>query len=329
MSETDAPLPWQRSQWARFEAMLHHARVHHALLLSGAAGLGKEQFAETVARALVCESSSVATHRPCGACRGCKLAIAGSHPDLLRIAPAPERRIINVDQIRGALSKLVLTAHYATRRVAVVTPADALNRHAADTLLKTLEEPTGAVVFVLVTSRPSALPVTVRSRCLSVKFMPCRADEGRQWLEGKGVPSSESQRVLQWCGGAPLAALAAHRDGLMERVSEFVATLCALLNGQMGVVTAAQAWRTQGLEMALEWQLRIVRALMRRCFGAPLQADAFATQAPIPGLELTALNRICDELLELRSAVQRQLHPNEQLALENVAAAWLIHTRRG
>ena len=313
-------LPWHAAQWARFNAMLDQDRVHHAWLLSGAPGLGKRAFAERAARALLCEAAVAAPERPCGECRSCQLDAAGSHPDRIVIAPPEDRSIIGVDQVRARTADLSLTAHYAGRRVALVMPADALNRHAADSLLKTLEEPTAAVVFLLVTSRPSALPVTVRSRCLRLDFQAGEPAESQAWLAAQGV--GQAGDLLAWCGGAPLAALAAHEENLADALAGFADQLAALIEGRLGALEVAQSWRALGLDTALDWQLRVATALMQRAAGKSPTCAELATKRIPRGLDLMALNQLCDELLEYRAACDRQINPNEQLALEHLAASW-------
>jgi DNA polymerase-3 subunit delta' len=329
---TPAPLPWHGPTWHRLQTMMASDRVHHALLLSGAAGLGKLRFALRAAQALLCEADVEASQRPCGECRSCRLQDAGSHPDFMLLQPEEDKRSIGVEQVRERIGNLSLTAHYAGRRVAVVQPADALNRHAADALLKTLEEPGSAVVFLLVTAREATLPVTLRSRCLSLRFQAATREQAMTWFrqDGAEAPDEETlDAMLRWCAGAPLAARAALDADTPAAVARMGADLEQLMRGELGVVAVAERWRKLGLATTLEWQLKIVTALMRRAAGAPDGRAALATHPIDRGLDLKRLNVLCDELLELRSAAQRQLNPNEQLGLEHLAASWVVAAGQG
>lgn len=320
-------LPWHAVQWSALRAALDQGRVHPALLVEGMPGIGKQQFAERVAAALLCEARVAAEYRPCGECRSCLLVAAGSHPDRLMLTPHEDRSVIDVEQVRQRIAQLSLTAHYATRRVIVVSPADALNRHAANTLLKTLEEPPGGAQFVLVSARPASLPATVRSRCAALRLHAPEHAQAVHWLAGQGGGPA-AQRALEWCGGAPLAALVALQSGALDRFDAMMASLAKLLDGGLEAVQAAADWRAEGLRTVTQWQLRAAVTAMRiKVMRDPGHADV-ALQAISSKLDLPQLAHICDELLELRSAVERQLHPGDQLALEGLAVSWREAVRR-
>jgi len=203
----------------------------------------------------------------------------------------------------------------------VVDPADALNRHAANTLLKTLEEPPGGAVFLLVSARPGSLPATVRSRCTGLRFAAPDGDAARRWLAGQ-ERGEEAVPLLAWCGGAPLVALAAAREGALEQYRAMLEDLRALAGGEIEPVAAASRWRGPGLQRVLEWQLRALAEIMRtRVTGVAADGEG-AMQALGARLDLPATDALCEELLELRSALERRLNPAEQLALEALAVSW-------
>lgn len=317
------PLPWHDAAWRALGAAIDAGRVHHATLIEGAPGLGKQRFAERAAAALLCESPAAGAARPCGTCRSCLLVRAGSHPDRLQLTPAEDRRVIDVEQVRERIGELALTAHYASRRVVVVSPAEALGRFAANTLLKTLEEPPGGAVFLLVTARPGSLPATIRSRCSRLAFRAPPRAQGCRWLEREGgLDAERAAALIEWSAGAPLAALEAEASGAMASCQQLAGELAALLEGRLEVVAAAAAWRGHGLAQVVQWQLRIVAQAMRIKVLREERAAGRAMQAICGRLDLARLQRVGDELLELASALERQLHPADLLALEGLAASW-------
>ena len=172
-------LPWHDPQWRRMERSIRSGRVPHALLLRGASGRGKAMFAGRLAALLLCGSDAA----PCGECASCRLCAAGSHPDRIDVGLAPDRREIVVDQIRALIDSVSLTARFGRWKVVIVDPAGAMNRHAANTLLKTLEEPPGAAVFILVSSNHAQLFPTIRSRCQRIDFPVADRDIALKWLE--------------------------------------------------------------------------------------------------------------------------------------------------
>ena len=104
----------------------------------------------------------------CSHCRSCTLLAAGSHPDYFDLQPDEGKQVIKVDQVRALIGKLDLTTSISERKVACIHPAEEMNAAAANALLKSLEEPAGNTVLILVSDNPGRLPVTIRSRCQAI-----------------------------------------------------------------------------------------------------------------------------------------------------------------
>jgi len=218
------PLPWQRD-WLAAQ-LAGRERRHHALLITGPAGLGKRILALNYAQALLCE-----TPRPdglaCGTCAGCAYVAARTHPDLQVLdlweyvakdeewQPANE---IRVDRVREVTRMMETSAHRGGRRVAVVSPAERMNAEASNALLKTLEEPPPGATLVLTADQPGRLLRTVVSRCIRVPAPRPTLAQAIAWLESQGV--GDAAAALAEAGGAPFAALA--RSGDDERAERKV-----------------------------------------------------------------------------------------------------------
>jgi DNA polymerase-3 subunit delta' len=208
------------------------------LLLAGPRGVGKEEFAQTLARWLLCPGASLTG--PCGACMACRLLASGNHPDYREVRPdaleegeeaaggaegrAGKRpgasRWIKVEQARELSEFVQLAPHFGARKSIVIVEADRLHPSAANALLKTLEEPLPGRHFLLVTSRPQRLLPTVRSRCIRLQFRLPNQDDALDWLAREGVADARS--ALAMAGGAPLRAVelqidAPVRSWLLER----------------------------------------------------------------------------------------------------------------
>jgi len=132
-----APHAWQQERWAQVRGAHAAGRLAHALLLAGPRGAGKDHFAAGLAGFLLCEAPEAA-RKPCGDCRSCVQIAAGAHPNLMRLAPAEDKRDIAIDDVRDLLDRLHLSSHYGQAKVAIVSPADALNAGGANALLKTI-----------------------------------------------------------------------------------------------------------------------------------------------------------------------------------------------
>ena len=228
---TAADLPWLAAPLAD---ALSQQRAH-ALLVHGAEGVGQFEFTLALAQSWLCETPLA--DRPqrlaCGRCAVCHLVDERSHPDLRLIVPEALRAAagldadeagsdddgkkrkpsqeIKVEQIRAAVDFSALTAARGGVRVLVIHPAEALNHIAANALLKILEEPPGALRFVLSSGSPQSLLPTLRSRCQAVRLTVPPPEAARAWLEAQGV--ADAGVLLDAAGQQPLAARAHAQAG--------------------------------------------------------------------------------------------------------------------
>ena len=300
-------LPWHDPQWLRIERGVRSGRVPHALLLRGAGGRGKAMFAGRLAAALLCGSRTP----PCGECASCRLCAAGSHPDRIDTGLAPERREIVVDQVRALVHSVGLTARFGGWKVVIVDPAEAMNRHAANTLLKTLEEPPGAAVFILVSSNHARLLPTVRSRCQTIDFpVPDRA-VALEWLRGR-VP--EPDTVLALADGAPIRAVEIADGGLLAVRSALDRDLDEIL-ADGDPITVAARWKELGRETVTRWLVDILAERLRRSARGGAQHGASGGEGP----HCSRLLSMLDRCLEVRGGVLARSGANEHLALERLA----------
>ena len=135
--------------------------LSHAYLITGGGGDSRAAFAGRLAAAYLCEGDTP----PCGRCRACRKVGKGSHPDLSRTAPPPDKAEITVEQIRSLRADAYVRPNEGRRKGYVIDPADAMNPAAQNALLKVLEEGPAYAAFLLVSDRPGKLLDTVRSRC--------------------------------------------------------------------------------------------------------------------------------------------------------------------
>ena len=261
----DARLPWHDALWRQLQQRRIAGRLPHALLLAGPAGLGKLTFARRLAQALLCASPDTEGDA-CGQCRSCRLFQAGTHPDYSPVQPAEDGKVIKIDQIRDLCAFLSYTPQYGGCKIALLEPADRLNVNAANSLLKTLEEPPGNCLLLLVTAQPARLPATVRSRCQVLPFSSPAPDIAMPWLKARIAGGLDAAALLDAAGGAPLAALTYADGERWRRRQELAEGYEQVLAGRLDPIRAAESWMqgdvAENLRWLVSWQMDVIRLKM-------------------------------------------------------------------
>ncbi|HYM41914.1 MAG TPA: hypothetical protein VET46_04005 [Steroidobacteraceae bacterium] len=308
------PPPWTATERQALSAAQRAGRLPHALLIHEAPGAGGEWLAHWAARLALCERAAQA---PCGSCSACRRALAWQHPDLARLGPLEDSRQIRIEQVRELAAELALTSHAGGYKIGVLSPADLLNRFAANALLKTLEEPTPRTLLILVATQPSRLPATVLSRCQRLKVRAPTRTEAVAWLrEVRGEGAWDA--ALTVLGEAPLLLAEADPAPIAEIGREALATLDALAADRTDPLAVAERWARSELPLRLlcfeKWLTERIR---REQGGAGLFTEVRAgPYLPVPGafLNIRGLFGLLDEVRELRNALDVPL--NRALALE-------------
>ncbi len=322
-----SPYPWQEELWQGLIRRLRSGRLPHALLLTGIAGLGKRHFADSFSRAMLCDTPRE-DGTACGRCRGCLLLDAGSHPDYLRVEPEEEGKGIGIDPVRQLATFQSLKSQYGRQRVIQLQPADRLNTHAANALLKTLEEPAGNTVLILTTDRVTALLPTIRSRCQQVIFRPLSEPSAGvlSWLQAQ-LHSTEiaPEVLLQMSAGAPLKALSLCNDGELALRQELFDEFQAMEQNRLSPLKLAERWLEAGTWRVLPWlyfcladmvQLKMVPNASR--LTNPMWRDDL--QALAEKVDLAFLQALLGLVQERIGLLRGQV--NQQVILEELLLAW-------
>lgn len=239
--------PWQQRVYDGACAALLEGRLGHALLLQGAAMLGKAEVARALAQRLLCREAQGGEYA-CGRCLGCLRLAAGTHGDFRSVGFEANdkgdklRSEIVIDQVRELGQWFSLTPQLGGAQVAIIDPADAFNIAASNALLKTLEEPAQNRYLLLVTSRPGRLPATIRSRCQRLDFrLPARG-ESTDWLRSRGHAPEAIEAALDAARGHPGLADDWLTQGGLQLRAELQAELNAIAANQASPVELAQRW---------------------------------------------------------------------------------------
>ena len=299
--------PWLSDHWSFFMRRLEQDKLAHALMIEGPAGVGKTILASAMVAKLLCREDQP---QACGQCRSCKLLAGLAHPDYFNLQPEEGKEVIKVDQVRAVIGKLDLTTSISERKVAYIHPAEAMNGAAANALLKSLEEPSGNTVLVLVSDNPGRLPVTIRSRCQSISVKQADPQLVLDWLSKRCDKTPEDiKSALMAAGGSPLRAEHYLGSAGLEAYGQVRASLAKLLVGpgsvslvtsELSVLNPVELWRWLSICTA-----EVIKSMM---LGQSLNW-------------LPTNSKLSDKpLLEL----QRQADVNRQLAATPVRADLLL-----
>jgi DNA polymerase-3 subunit delta' len=319
--------PWLTASWERLTAAAQQGRFPHALLITGQPGLGKAVFADELARFLICEAP-VEGVAACYTCTGCTLFEAGNHPDFFSVSPGEDSSAIKVDQIRALSDRLTMSRHGGGFKVAILDPAETMNINAANSLLKTLEEPTDNTVLVLVSSNPGRLPATVRSRCQQVRIPVPERGLAVAWLKQQ-VDAEQPEICLRLANGAPLLALELARGNAIEERARHFQSLVGIIQGRQDPLALAASWSRDedltGLRWLREWLMDLLRIRLtghaRGIHGIDLAE----------GLQALAVQLDCKVMFGQLDRVNRAIQMagsgiNRQSMTEDILLAWAART---
>jgi DNA polymerase-3 subunit delta' len=286
----------------------------HALLIHEAPGSGGDWLASWTAALVLCGRGKAA---PCGECAACRRIAQLQHPDVSWLRPQEDSRQLRIEQVRELSAELALTSHGGGYKVGIIAPADALNRFAANALLKTLEEPPARTLLILVATEPSRLPPTVLSRCQRVRIRaPARAQSIAWLTAARG--KADWDAALDTLGEAPAQVLQGDPAELAAVGADTRSTLEALAAGRTDPVAAAERWARSQLPLRLtcfeNWLTERIRSRERGgALLAEMRAGPYLSEAG-PFLNIRELFGLMDEVRDLRTTQDVPL--NRGLALE-------------
>lgn len=251
-------LTWLESLESAWQDRQVQGRAPHAICLLGAPGSGKRCAASWLAAShLGLATADQGAVHP---------LVIPEHADLRWLAVPEDKHSIGIEQIRELVAEFWLTSYEGRGKVAVIAPANVMTANAANSLLKTLEEPPGNALLILVVDRVGRLPATIFSRCQRLNVSLPSVAEGVEWLN-RCTPRQDWPMVLRAAGNAPLAALESVEKLPDTEVLERDFTALALQKAEP--IQVAARWSKLDPEFVLQWLSREIQDAIRRSYSAP------------------------------------------------------------
>lgn len=302
-------ITWHKELVAQWRASVERGRSPHAIMLAGPAGLGKRAAASWLAA----EKLGVSGHdlpqypvqRP-------------AHADLRWVSLPEGKASILIDQVRQLVGDLSLTSYAGHGKVAVIEPADCMTTNAANSLLKTLEEPPGDALLILVADRVGRLPATIFSRCQRLDFHAPEEVQALAWLD-RLQPGGRWPEALKAAGGAPLGAIAAAE--VMEQTATMARDFSAVASGRASPLDIAANWSKLEPGFVLAWLSRTVAGIAKTAIGgvsdgAPIELSDSVRER----MDFRNLFCYLDSINRLRGRPPGSF--NVQLMLEGLLIDW-------
>jgi len=307
-------ITWAQSIAERWIDRQRQDRLPHAVMLTGPAGVGKRAIASwMVARRLALETGELPVWP----------ADPPAHADLRWLTRPEDKTAILIDQVRSLVADLNLTSYSGLGKAAVIEPAQLMTNEAANSLLKTLEEPPGDALLVLVADRIGRLPATILSRCQRIDVRVPAEAEGLAWLD-RLHPGEDWAAALRIAGGAPIGAVAAAEQ--LDTARTLGSNLEAVAKGDASPVEVASKWAGYEPAFVLEWLARQVQMAARVNAGYDgALRDLAINDSVLQRMDRRNLFCYLDNINRLRG--QPRGSYNVQLALEALLIDWATQLR--
>ncbi|NNF15399.1 MAG: DNA polymerase III subunit delta' [Gammaproteobacteria bacterium] len=312
---------WLDTQWQRLQDGVRDGRLGHAILLTGPQGVGKSILAAELKKLVLCAEHKVPA---CGHCRSCQVAAAGNHPDVHILEVLEDKTAILVEQVRELVEALTYTPTYASHKIALIRPAEKMNQNSFNALLKTLEEPPGDTLLVLLSHSASKLPATIISRCQAVHCGVPNAAVAAKWLNEQ-TGEGDWEVSLELAGGAPFQAIDYKKQGVNKLFASIIEDLLGLNDGSSDLVAVAQEWNRAHLALRLVSLYKLLRLLtLHKCGleGELAHKSGFSSLHKVArDIKLSTLLGYQHKVVLTIAGLDSQL--NSELMLDDLLAPWV------
>jgi len=313
-----------QKQWEFLKKSFLDSKISHAYLFSGPKNMGKKTLALEFIKYIFCQAlknpppnfsggpPGQEKNRPCNLCSFCQAILKKTHPDFIEVLP--EKREIQIFQIRDLIWKLSLKPFLALYKTAIIDRAHLMNAQAQNCLLKTLEEPKGNAILILITEHPELLFETIRSRLQEIKFFQVPKEEIENFLREKGVSEKKVKEIAFISLGRPGKAIEfLENPKKLENEKEEISRLAGTLNSDLASrFQWAKTLSKKNLGDCLEIWLRYFREVLLFKTG---NLEKMSFSANLEKLPVNRIKKIIEELERFHFLILKK-NINKRLALE-------------
>ena len=298
---------------------LRNGKTAHSYLFEGVCGSGRGKTARALIQALFC---TVLADDACGTCSSCRKIASGNHPDIHTISPLPDKRDISIEQLRAMQRDLALRPYEAPRKACIIDPAERMSVGAANSLLKTLEEPPGNALIILLTENAGLLLSTVRSRCQLFRFAPLSLEHLLTLLTQNGLSPESAALLAPMAGGSVQKALELDNESLVARRESVLSNVGKLNLNRIATIFDAAEELSGNREKTLEL-LDMLLSFYRDAVHLGAGNADIVNGSSRREIELLASRRSLPKNLELLEAISEtrravQRNANSKLAMDHL-----------
>lgn len=304
-------------------------RLAHAYLFYGPEHIGKEMVANYFAASLLCQELRIKNQEsriPCKECVYCQQVFKGIHPDIYRLEKQQDKKNIGIDEIRQLQRKLSLSSLTGSYKIAIINNADDLSLEAANSLLKTIEEPSEKAIIILLARHINLLPLTIHSRCRILRFLPVSKEEISLYLKKNfNLSETRARELVHLARGLPGLAVSfvlspKVLNDRMEQIKEFISIADGDIVRRFSILQKLLSPNKE----KLNWLLSIWQSVVRDLFLIKNKQEDLVINFFIkPKLKTLAskysaenLVSILTEIAKTRQYLAQNVNP--RLALENL-----------
>lgn len=306
--------PWLLSSFSKLKQWREQGNFHHALLMTGAVGVGQNEFAQHAAQLLLCEFPHQA---PCERCHSCQVRLAGTHPDL-HILDGRESGI-KVDAVRQIVTKVTNKPQLGYSKVVIIHEAHEMNINAANALLKVLEEPPKETYFLLTSHTSRALMPTILSRCQRLSLPTPNDEQVHTWLK---QTLEQDVSGLLWFAAAPFQLMQLCETNQMSLIEKLPTQFSAWLLGAIRADELVALASKENTLLFVEGLQILIGAAIEFSASGHCHADLRElVQHLLQRYDIYRLFAMSQQLTELRTQLDKtNLNPTMQLTA--VLNAW-------